>query len=426
MVQRWVAGPLALPLIAVLAILTLVEPSFAQPSLIVVIRNAEHVTNELKIVIDGPMGKLTFEGRTSVTLTGVLSGVYAVTVYWRQHLVAAKSVAVNVENVVETIELPFFDFAMRVVDLNGGDLPGPFTVRVEPRDAFGELRVVDGSLVLINAVRTLYYTITVEWESLVYQRRAQGVAAGYGSDLMRRGVITVPVGDVTVSIVDQKGRGLGGAVLSTANARLTTADDGVALLRRVPLESAEGAVSLPVTVSFEGHEVASQVLRVSREVRSFTVTASVYDLNVAVFGSNEQPLSGAKVSLLREGVEVGLAFSDEGGLARLSRVIPVRHFLRVEYKGADTVLELSPELIRRGTVEARLPVFIELGGAPLSFEQLLALIIVLVMAVLGATFAIAFYIRRRSRKLLVRGPIFALNTTLLGSANRNRAISFRL
>ncbi|MCS7117226.1 MAG: hypothetical protein NZ957_00345 [Thaumarchaeota archaeon] len=417
-------GLLLLAVLAALTLLTEVQPSSAEPSLTVAVRNAEHVVNELRIVIDGPSGRLTYEGRTSVTLTGALRGSYTVSVYWRKHLVAVRSVAVNVENVVETIELPFFNFAMRVVDLNGADLPGPFVVRVEPDDAYGELRVVGSSLVLVNAVRTLFYTVTVNWESPVYHRTAQGVAAGYGSDLMSRGTITLPVGDVRVAVVDHKGRGLGGAVLATANVRMTTGDDGVAILRRVPLAGGEGGISLPVTVTYEGFEVANQVLRVSREVRSFTLTASVYDLNVAVLGSAGQPLRGARASLLREGVEVGLAFADQGGQAQLNRVIPVKHFLRVEYKGLSEVVEIPPEAIRKGVVEVRLPVYIELGGVPLSFEGLVALAFVLVTTVLGTTLAIAFYLRRRTRKLQIRGPIFAVSTTASGSASRTHETSF--
>ncbi|MCS6788384.1 MAG: hypothetical protein NZ733_03730, partial [Aigarchaeota archaeon] len=378
----------------------------SSPSLVVSVLNAEHVVNELRVVIEGPMGTLTYEGRASVTLSGVVRGVYRVSVYWRSHLIASRAVAVNVENVVETIELPFFDFALRVVDLSGAELPGPFAVRVEPPDALGEVRVVGSSIVLRNALRTLHYTISVEWESRVYNRKAFGVGAGSGDDLSRRGAVVLPVGDVRVSVIDRRGKGLGGAVLRAMGVSSATDEGGAVVLRRVPLEGPEGPNSLPVTVTYEGYEVASEVLLLSREVRSFTVTASVYELTVSVLGANGQPLQGAKASLVREGHEVGTAFADQGGVARLSRVIPVKHFLRVEYKGLSEVRELSPEAVRRGSVELRLPVYLEIGGIPLTFEQLVGLAAGSVGSVVAVVLGIALFVRSRTRKLRVAGPIY--------------------
>ncbi|MEN3047928.1 MAG: hypothetical protein ABDH63_04005 [Candidatus Caldarchaeales archaeon] len=381
------------------------QPALSSPSLVVLVLNAEHVVHELRVVIEGPMGTLAYEGRTSVTLSGVIRGVYRISVYWRSHLIASRAVAVNVENVVETIELPFFDFALRVVDLNGAELPGPFAVKVEPPDALGEVRVVGGSILFRNALRTLHYSVSVEWESRVYNRKALGVGAGSGEDLSRRGVVVLPVGDVRVTVIDRGGKGIGGAVVRAMGVSSATDDGGAVVLRRVPLEGPEGPNSLPVTVTYEGYEVASEVLLLRREVRSFTVTASVYELTVSVLGANGQPLPGAKASLVREGSEVGTAFADLGGVARLSRVIPVKHFLRVDYKGLSAVKELSPEAVRRGSAEVRLPVYVEIGGVPFTFEQLVGLIVGTAGAVASIVIGITLLVKSKTRKLRVAGPI---------------------
>ena len=85
---------------------------------------------EVRIVIEGPGGTWTFEGRSSVSLPGVTSGTYTVRVYYRGYLVATRVAVVNGENIALSIPIPFVDVALRVVDLRGRDLSGRLYAKV--------------------------------------------------------------------------------------------------------------------------------------------------------------------------------------------------------------------------------------------------------------------------------------------------------
>ena len=107
---------------------------------------------EVKIVIEGPGGTWTFEGRSSVSLTGVTSGTYTVKVYYRGYLVATRAAVVNRDNIALSIPIPFVDVVLRVVDLKGRELSGRLYAKVEPRDGYSDLTVSGSSIVIRRAL----------------------------------------------------------------------------------------------------------------------------------------------------------------------------------------------------------------------------------------------------------------------------------
>jgi hypothetical protein len=361
---------------------------------------------EVKIVIEGPGGTWTFEGRSSVSLTGVTSGTYTVKVYYRGYLVATRAAVVNRDNIALSIPIPFVDVVLRVVDLKGRELSGRLYAKVEPRDGYSDLTVSGSSIVIRRALEPVAYSVYVEWESPLYAKRASANLTEPAWSLVRRGTVQLPVTDLTISVIDKEGKGVGGAEVRIANQVLTTGDDGRIVVQRVPVEYRGEPVSYDLEVRYMGYLVYRGSVLTSTTNYAFTFTADLRKLTVLVLGEAGQGIPNAKVSLLREGNEVGTAFTDTGGRASFEGVIPVEHFLRVEYKSLSQTLRLLPSQMTERPITVQLPVYIELGGVPLSTVQLYVLVGGAVIAVIAVAVSAFLLVRRRARKVRVVGPIY--------------------
>jgi hypothetical protein len=361
---------------------------------------------EVKIVIEGPGGTWTFEGRSSVSLTGVTSGTYTVKVYYRGYLVATRAAVVNRDNIALSIPIPFVDVVLRVVDLKGRELSGRLYAKVEPRDGYSDLTVSGSSIVIRRALEPVAYSVYVEWESPLYAKRASANLTEPAWSLVRRGTVQLPVTDLTISVIDKEGKGVGGAEVRIANQVLTTGDDGRIVVQRVPVEYRGEPVSYDLEVRYMGYLVYRGSVLTSTTNYAFTFTADLRKLTVLVLGEAGQGIPNAKVSLLREGNEVGTAFTDAGGRASFEGVIPVEHFLRVEYKSLSQTLRLLPSQMIGRPITVQLPVYVELGGVPLSTVQLYVLVGGAVIAVIAVAVSAFLLVRSRTRKVRVVGPIY--------------------
>jgi hypothetical protein len=361
---------------------------------------------EVKIVIEGPGGTWTFEGRSSVSLTGVTSGTYTVKVYYRGYLVATRAAVVNRDNTALSIPIPFVDVVLRVVDLKGRELSGRLYAKVEPRDGYGDLTVSGSSIVIRRALEPVAYSVYVEWESPLYAKKASANLTEPAWSLVRRGTVQLPVTDLTISVIDKEGKGVGGAEVRIANQVLMTGDDGRIVVQRVPVEYRGEPVSYDLEVRYMGYLVYRGSVLTSTTNYAFTFTADLRRLTVLVLGEAGQGIPNAKVSLLREGNEVGTAFTDAGGRVSFESVIPVEHFLRVEYKSLSQTLRLLPSQMTGRPVTVQLPVYVELGGVPLSTVQLYVLVGGAVIAVIATAVSAFLLVRKRARKVRVMGPIY--------------------
>jgi hypothetical protein len=361
---------------------------------------------EVKIVIEGPGGTWTFEGRSSVSLTGVTSGTYTVKVYYRGYLVATRAAVVNRDNVALSIPIPFVDVVLRVVDLKGRELSGRLYAKVEPRDGYSDLTVSGSSIVIRRALEPVAYSVYVEWESPLYAKKASANLTEPAWSLVRRGTVQLPVTDLTISVIDKEGKGVGGAEVRIANQVLTTGDDGRIVVQRVPVEYRGEPVSYDLEVRYMGYLVYRGSVLTSTTNYAFTFTADLRKLMVLVLGEAGQGIPDAKVSLLREGNEVATAFTDASGRASFEGVIPVEHFLRVEYKSLSQTLRLLPSQMTERPIIVQLPVYVELGGVPLSTVQLYVLVGGAVIAVIAVAVSAFLLVRRRTRKVRVVGPIY--------------------
>jgi hypothetical protein len=87
-------------------------------------------------------------------------------------------------------------------------------------------------------------------------------------------------------------------------------------------------------------------------------------------------------------------------------VIPVEHFLRVEYKSLSQTLRVLPSQMTGRPVTVQLPVYVELGGVPLSSLQLYLLLGGVVVTVIAVAASALLLVRRKARKVKVVGPIY--------------------
>jgi hypothetical protein len=361
---------------------------------------------EVKIVIEGPGGTWTFEGRSSVSLTGVTSGTYTVKVYYRGYLVATRAAVVNRDNVALSIPIPFVDLVLRAVDLKGRELSGRLYAKVEPRDGYSDLTVSGSSIVIRRALEPVAYSVYVEWESPLYAKKASANLTEPAWSLMRRGTVQLPVTDLTISVIDKEGKGVGGAEVRIANQVLTTGEEGRLVVQRVPVEYRGEPVSYDVEVRYMGYLVYRGPVLTSTTNYAFTFTADLRRLTVMVLGEAGQGIPNAKVSLLREGNEVGTAFTDAGGRASFEGVIPVEYFLRVEYKTLSQTLRVLPSQMTGRPITLQLSIYIELGGVPLSAIQLYVLVGGTVAAVVAVAATALLLVRRKARKVRAVGPVY--------------------
>jgi hypothetical protein len=394
--------------VAVLLMLTTQVPRTAlaeEGSLVVeVLRSPDPY--EVKIVIEGPGGTWTFEGRSSVSLTGVTSGTYTVKVYYRGYLVATRAAVVNRDNVALSIPIPFVDLVLRAVDLKGRELSGRLYAKVEPRDGYSDLTVSGSSIVIRRALEPVAYSVYVEWESPLYAKKASANLTEPAWSLMRRGTVQLPVTDLTISVIDKEGKGVGGAEVRIANQVLTTGEEGRLVVQRVPVEYRGEPVSYDVEVRYMGYLVYRGPVLTSTTNYAFTFTADLRRLTVMVLGEAGQGIPNAKVSLLREGNEVGTAFTDAGGRASFEGVIPVEYFLRVEYKTLSQTLRVLPSQMTGRPITLQLSIYIELGGVPLSAIQLYVLVGGTVAAVVAVAATALLLVRRKARKVRAVGPVY--------------------
>jgi hypothetical protein len=405
---RDVRGSLWPVVVAALLMLTTQVPMTAlaeEGSLVVeVLRSPDPY--EVKIVIEGPGRTWTFEGRSSVSLTGVTSGTYTVKVYYRGYLVATRAAVVNRDNVALSIPIPFVDVVLRAVDLKGRELSGRLYAKVDPRDGYSDLTVSGSSIVIRRALEPVAYSVYVEWESPLYAKKASANLTEPAWSLTRRGTVQLPVIDLTISVIDKEGRGVGGAEVRIANQVLTTGEEGRIVVQRVPVEYRGEPVSYDLEVRYMGYLIYRGPVLTSTTNYAFTFTADLRKLTVLVLGEAGQGIPNAKVSLLREGNEVGTAFTDTGGRASFEGVIPVEHFLRVEYKTLSQTIRLLPSQMAGRPITVQLPVYVELGGVPLSTVQLYVLAGGAIIAVIAVAVSAFLLVRRRARKVRVVGPIY--------------------
>jgi hypothetical protein len=359
----------------------------------------------------------------TITVYRLPRGVYELRVIFKEEkvLIFSKSYDVSLVN-VGTVEveaaLPFTDLSFEVTDMHGRPLLVS-AVSVEPTNRYDTVMLA-GNVATIKALYTgEVVTITVTYESGEYLTaanvkavanvRVSDTAEGFKNRLAGGRTLQLPVGDVTVIVVDRKGLPMGGAVVKLGTVTKTTGGDGRAVFEKVPLErvgSPETEYSLSVTVA--GVEVTPaefKTVRLSTARTSIAVIGELFSLPVRVIGTLGQGLVGANVRVVKGAVTVASASTDQGGFAQFDRLVLDTYTVVANYKGYTQEVSVSSADLQAGkVVEITLPIYTELLGIPMPLSTLLALIIGLILLVVVIAIIVSEYRWWRGRRLGVYPP----------------------
>lgn len=298
----------------------------------------------------------------------------------------------NVGTVEGTVVLALRDVSFNVVDRQGRPLSGarvsvsPDLVRDEdiqlrPDSIFTILRIPDG--------RT--YDFTVEWTS-PFGTTARAAVRETPAGLQSRGSITLPVDDVTLTVVDFDGRPVAGAAIRFAGQQVGTTDSqGIIIIGQVPLDN-----EYQIEVTKDGTTIGGDRVRFTASRTSATIQAGVYDITVLVKGAAGQPIQGAIVELQRGGTTVATAATDASGSAVFSKVVGADYSVKASYEQFS-----SSANVARGTRSATLvlDLYTVVLGVPMTLATFLALIIGLILLVIVIVVIVSEYIRWRGRRL---------------------------
>ena len=346
---------------------------------------------------------LKFSGKDVVKILRLPPGTYSETAEWKRVLVDRRSIEVSDKNVEKDIALAMTDVSFKVVDMFGRSLKDA-KVSVSP-DTYGGFSNVGGIITIRAIVTTQTYSFKISWVSPVYGTEASVTIADTPDGLAARKVVELPVGTVTVSVVDSKGRPISGAEVTFGKETKKTDAAGKAYFEGVPLEKEGKGISYDVTVKREGFVVFTGTETVSRARTTITEIGELFTIRVRVVGAAGQGLPFAKVVIKRAGAEIGTYTTDEGGFLEVKKVPLSDYTVEVEWKGFRGSATISKEDLTAGrAVEISLPPYTEIAGVPLTFGALLALIIGFIILVIVIVILLSEYIRWRGRRLGIYPP----------------------
>jgi hypothetical protein len=324
----------------------------------------------------------------------IVRGTYDVLARWpdgRGVEIGLVTVDVSGPNVVGTVVLALRDVSFSVLDRQGRQLSGshvsisPKVMKDEdmyltPDTVFTLLRIPDGRV----------YEFMVEWAS-EFGTIAKTVVRDTPAGLQARGSVTLPVDDVLIKVVDLEGRPVAGAAIKFAGRDVGSTDSqGVIIVGQVPLDN-----DYPITVTKDGAEMGSYLVRFTASRTSAKIQAGIYDITVLVKGAAGQPMQGALVELVKDGITIARVTTDASGTAVFSKVIGADYVVRASYGGfrAETSL---PKGIRN--TQITLDIYTSLIGVPVNFPTFLVLTIGFILLIIVAAFELSEYIRWRGRR----------------------------
>ncbi len=361
---------------------------------------------DLEVKFIKAFSELTFKGKDVIDIKRLPRGTYTVIAYWKGVEVARRTIdlsEVNVGTVTADIPLAMTDVSFKVVDMLGRPLVDA-TVDVAP-ETYGSFSNVGGIITIRAIVTTQAYEFRISWRSPDYGTEASVTIADTPAGLAARREIELPVGDVTVAVVDLKGEPISGAEVSFGGIAKTTDAEGKALFEQVPLESDGAGISYDIQVKREGFTAFSGAETVSRSKTTITVVGELFTLRVRVVGAAGQGLPFAKVVVKRAGAEIGTFTTDEGGFLEVPKLALSDYEVEAEWKGFRGTATVTKDDLRAGrAVEISLPPYIDLAGIPLTFATFLALIIGLILLVIVLVVILSEYIRWRGRRLGIYPP----------------------
>ncbi|MEM3951993.1 MAG: carboxypeptidase-like regulatory domain-containing protein, partial [Nitrososphaerota archaeon] len=363
------------------------------------------IAKDLEVTFEKAYDVLAFKGKDVVDVKFLPRGTYTVIAKYKGVEVARRTLdlsAVNVGTVTADIPLAMRDVSVQVVDMFGRPLVDA-SITASPNYYAGMSNV--GGVITIRAiVTTQTYEFTVSWKSDVYGTEANTIIADTPDGLAARKVIELPVGDVTITVVDREGKPVGGAKVTIGKATLSTDSEGKAVFQQVPLEKGARGITYDVSVERDGVTIKESIT-FSRSKTTATLIAELFTLKVRVVGSAGQGLPFAKVIVKRAGVEIGTYTTDAGGFLEVPNLPLADYSVEAEWKGfKGTATATRDDLTKGRAVEISLPPYMEIAGIPFTLAAFLGLVIGLVILVIVIVILIIEYARWRGRRLGIYPP----------------------
>ncbi|MCD6235960.1 MAG: carboxypeptidase regulatory-like domain-containing protein, partial [Thaumarchaeota archaeon] len=356
-----------------------------------------------------PEKALTFPKKTVITVKRLPRGTYKLEVAYKPKTTEVTFPAytidlsnVNVGRYTTDVSLPLTDISFKAVDLQGRTLPG-VSVEVTPDLYFGEPKPVGGVITLTAVYAPQIYDVKLSWASPAYGTTATASVSDTPDGLNGK-AITLPVGIVTVSVVDREGKPMGGVPVKLGNVEKETDAAGKATFEQVPLESDGKPIKYTFVFTIKGKEF-SQDYELSTARTTVSFTGELFTLKVRVVGSAGQPLPYAKVKVTRGGAEIGTFTADKSGVVEVPDLLLDNYDVDVSWKGYTghgTVTK--DDLAKNRMVEISLPPYVEVAGIPLEFGTFVALIIGIILLVIVVVIILSEYIRWRGRRLGIYPP----------------------
>ncbi|MDJ0270726.1 MAG: carboxypeptidase-like regulatory domain-containing protein [Aigarchaeota archaeon] len=333
----------------------------------------------------------------------LVRGTYEVTAYWpgKGGVEVGKRTfdisEANVGTVEGTVQLALRDVSFLVVDRQGRPLSQP-QVKVSPSEVIRELPDRPENPVTIIAMPDgITYTLEISWTSPDFGTKATAVVRESPKGLAEKGVVVVPVDDVQLKVVDLEGRAVAGSAVSLGGKEVGRTDSqGIVVVGNVPLDN-----EYTVTVVKDGAKLAEEPVRFTAARLEATVKAGIYDVTVFVKGAAGQPIEGATVRLLRNGVEVAAGATDASGQVAFEKLMIGEYQVEATVPGFSASGTLARE---QKSITLTLDLYTVLFGVPMTFATFLALIIGLILLVIVIVVVISEYIRWRGRRLGIYPP----------------------
>ncbi len=376
---------------------------------------------------DKANGTVEFKAKEVIEVKRLNRGTYDEIAKWLGVIVGRKSFdlsAANVGTVAGELQVAVGDISVAVKDITGRVLS----------DAIAKFEGVEQKLTIPEAILAKYklaseedaktlkavgaifvtklpiptnirYSLDLSWTSPDFGTEAKVSIVDTVDGINAKREITLPVGVVTINVVDAQGRPVSGAEVSLGAVKAKTDAAGKAVFESVPLESEGKGIAYQVVVTREGEEVYKATEKFSTAKTSITVIGQLFDLSVLVKGAAGQGLPFATVTLKRAGVVVGHFTTDEGGAVTIPKLVAADYEVEATYKGyTGTVTVSKADLMAGKRAEITLPPYIEIAGMPLTFATFLALIIGIILLVIVIVVIAFEYVRWRGRRVGIFPP----------------------
>ncbi|MCS7136021.1 MAG: carboxypeptidase-like regulatory domain-containing protein [Aigarchaeota archaeon] len=372
-------------------------------------------------------GTVEFKAKEVIEVKRLNRGTYDEIAKWLGVVVGRKSFdlsAANVGTVAGELQVAVGEISVAAKDITGrvlSDAVAKFEgveqkltipseilakYKLASEDDAKTLKAVGAVFVTKLPVPTnIRYSLDLSWTSPTFGTEAKVSIVDTVDGINARREIILPVGVVTVNVVDGKGSPVAGAEVSLGAVKAKTDAAGKAVFESVPLEREGKGISYQIVVVREGEEVYRTTETFSTAKTSITVIGQLFDLSVSVKGAAGQGLPFATVTLKRAGVVVGHFTTDEGGSVTIPKLVAADYEVEASYKGYTGTAKVSKADLMAGKMaEITLPPYIEIAGMPMTFATFVALIIGIILLVIVVVVIAFEYVRWRGRRVGIFPP----------------------